>query len=192
MLNDYRLLPILPTAYAGSHCETMSGRLTGATVGERIVEAYKKAGLNRNQLSKQTHLDYATIIQWEQGKKNPRGDSLVLVATATGFSVDEILGLAPPPSAHLETDTSEGPAAYQAWVADGNLERFRVSPEAAELLKQAAGKLGLGPNELTQAALAFSQVNRGTFQESQAPEVQAAKERFAKGEGGRKVSLKKR
>lgn len=67
-------------------------KLVGATVGERVVEAYTRAGLNRNRLSKLTGIDYAQIIKWEKGEARPSPDSLAAVAAHTGVSVDDLMG----------------------------------------------------------------------------------------------------
>lgn len=76
----------------------MVGRLTGATMGQRIREAYVRAGLNRSQFSKLIGIDYAQIIQWEKDAAKPKSASLEAVATATGVSVDDLLGRGATPS----------------------------------------------------------------------------------------------
>ncbi len=68
-------------------------RLTGTTLGERLVEAYKNVGLNRNRLSKLLSIDYAAIMEWEKDNSMPMVGSLIAVAKATGYSLDELIGL---------------------------------------------------------------------------------------------------
>lgn len=51
------------------------------TIGERIVEAYEGAGLNRNQFAQALGTTYANVIRWEKGETRPKGDYLAKIAS---------------------------------------------------------------------------------------------------------------
>lgn len=106
-------------------------RLTAATVGLRIREAYLRAGLNRNRLSKLADLDYAQIMKLEKGTATARVDTLERIASVTGFSVADLLGEGPV----IALDVEE-PAAFADFVRlyGATLRPALTIEERAELL----------------------------------------------------------
>jgi transcriptional regulator with XRE-family HTH domain len=55
------------------------------TIGQRIKEARKKAGLIQKQLGEKMGVSYQTIAQWETGRRNPKGSTLAKIAAAIGM-----------------------------------------------------------------------------------------------------------
>ena len=51
-----------------------------ARVGERIVIAYKLAGLNRNQFAQRMGVAYPNVLRWEKGEQAPKGPFLRKIA----------------------------------------------------------------------------------------------------------------
>lgn len=104
--------------------------LTGATVGERIAEARKNAGMNRKQFVARLGVGYMTAYDWERGKYRPRTDSLEAIAAVTGYSMADILGsdepeMHPALAAFLATPFADG-------IAPDELERLRQYPWTGE------------------------------------------------------------
>ena len=62
------------------------------TVGERIRQIRKAAGLTQNQLAKKMNISYVNISQLENGRE-PKMDTLVRVASALGCRVEDLVGL---------------------------------------------------------------------------------------------------
>jgi transcriptional regulator with XRE-family HTH domain len=91
----------------------MVRRLTGATTGARVREAYVRANLNRNQLSKLADLDYAQIMKIERGEADPKVETLERIAHATGVTVGDLLGQDVPPSVVV----AEEPLAFREFAA---------------------------------------------------------------------------
>lgn len=93
--------------------------LTASHVGLRIREAYENAGLNRNQLSKRTGIDYGTLIEWERGIVVPRQDSLARVAREVGYSVEDLVG-----DARILPDPPASPYAhFYEWLESSETAR---------------------------------------------------------------------
>lgn len=82
----------MPTVSSEKPQRDAGAPLTGATVGDRIRNAYMRAGLNRSQLQRAMDVSYTTIIAWEKNTKDIRGSNLQRLSDVTGFSVDAILG----------------------------------------------------------------------------------------------------
>jgi transcriptional regulator with XRE-family HTH domain len=82
--------------------------------------------LNRNQFVKRSGLDYSSVNDWEKGDVAPRIDSLERVATATGYTVGELLG---EPEAKVERESTTAVTDF--------LEQMgaRVTPEHAAVLR---------------------------------------------------------
>lgn len=67
-------------------------RLAAPTLGKRIEEAYKNAGLNRTTFAKALGASYMSTYDWGRDKYAPRADYLQRIAEVTGYSVSELLG----------------------------------------------------------------------------------------------------
>lgn len=60
------------------------------TVGERIREARKKAGLTQKELGKKLGVAYQTLAQWENDLRNPKIETLMRIADALEVPFVEI------------------------------------------------------------------------------------------------------
>jgi transcriptional regulator with XRE-family HTH domain len=65
------------------------------TVGERIRAARKSAGLTQKKLGERMGASYATVQQWETGKRNPKIETLQRIASALGIKMFDLLPKAP-------------------------------------------------------------------------------------------------
>ena len=61
-------------------------------IGNRIAEARKKRGWNRNQLAKASSMSWANVVRYEDGENEPSAGKLLQVADALGVSADWLLG----------------------------------------------------------------------------------------------------
>lgn len=61
-------------------------------LGERIKEARKRKGFTQEQLANLCDLATITIRQYELGKREPRAEQLIAIATALGVSVAYLQG----------------------------------------------------------------------------------------------------
>lgn len=87
-------------------------------VGERIREAYLKAGYNRNRFARLIDVNYTTIYNWEKGVRLPSATSLEAIAAATGTSATSLLTGDPEAvsqSAHHSPQPGYLKAAEKAW-----------------------------------------------------------------------------
>lgn len=60
---------------------------------ERLKELRKEAGLSQDQLAKQVGLTHTAIGLWEQNKRTPNLDAVILLAQFFRVSLDYIAGL---------------------------------------------------------------------------------------------------
>lgn len=81
------------------------------SVGARIVDAYKSAGLNRNQFSQRIGTTYQHVIRWEKGNSAPKYEYLMKIASATGRSVHWIATGEEPAGV-----VTEPPPAFASWL----------------------------------------------------------------------------
>lgn len=65
------------------------------TVGERIRTARKIAGFTQAQLAEKSGVASISIHQYETGKRKPRLEQLLLIASALNISMSDLVGLAP-------------------------------------------------------------------------------------------------
>ena len=63
------------------------------TIGETIKQARIAAGLTQVELGKRLGLSKATVSQYENGKHNPKIETLQRIAAALGAEIGERLGL---------------------------------------------------------------------------------------------------
>lgn len=62
------------------------------SIAENLKKYRKKSGVSQDKLSKLADVTYNTIIKLESGAtKNPRVETLQLIAVALGVSVDDLL-----------------------------------------------------------------------------------------------------
>ncbi|MCM1234380.1 MAG: helix-turn-helix domain-containing protein [Ruminococcus flavefaciens] len=57
------------------------------TVGKRIKEARKKAGLTQKELGERLGISYQTVAQWENDLRNPKQETLQRIANALNISL---------------------------------------------------------------------------------------------------------
>jgi transcriptional regulator with XRE-family HTH domain len=84
---------------------------------------------NRNNLSKAMGVSNATLISWEKGINTPNRDSLIRLASLTGYTINELLGMVDP--------TIEPPNVERILVEIAKLSRediARVIRKATDLL----------------------------------------------------------
>ena len=62
------------------------------SIGEKIQEYRKKAGLTQQRLAECAGVATITIRQYESGKRQPRVGQLQKIANALGVSVSELIG----------------------------------------------------------------------------------------------------
>ena len=60
-------------------------------VGQRIAEARRARGLNRNQLATRLQTSWAAVNRWEKGRTYPSRDSIVRIARVLAVSVDQLV-----------------------------------------------------------------------------------------------------
>ena len=63
------------------------------TIGERIRQARKRAGLTQKQLGEVSGTSETTVKQYELGKRQPRIDQLQAIAAALEVEPWELMGL---------------------------------------------------------------------------------------------------
>lgn len=64
-----------------------------ASIGARIAQARKRAGLNRNQLARALGTSWQHVDHWEKGRTRPTLSSVRRLAELLAVSVDYLLGL---------------------------------------------------------------------------------------------------
>lgn len=65
------------------------------TIGEKIQEARKKAGISQLELSSKMNTKSAAISQWESNKRIPKTENLLKIADALEIGLGELLMLSP-------------------------------------------------------------------------------------------------
>lgn len=65
------------------------------TIGEKIREARKKAGMSQQELADKLEIKSAGISQWEKDKRTPKLQTMLRIADAIGISITELLALSP-------------------------------------------------------------------------------------------------
>ena len=66
------------------------------TVGERIKAARISAKMTQAELAKKLEISYVVISQYENGKRNPKLETLQKIADALEVPVSDLLGLPTP------------------------------------------------------------------------------------------------
>ena len=61
------------------------------TVGQRIREARKKAGLTQKELADKLGISYVGVSHWENGQRNPKLSTLARIADALSIPVIDLL-----------------------------------------------------------------------------------------------------
>ena len=69
-----------------------------ATFGDRLAAAREQSGLNQRQLADRLGVKTATIIAWEDDRKEPRANRLTMLSGILGISLSWLM-----------TGTGEGP-----------------------------------------------------------------------------------
>lgn len=127
-------------------------RLVATTLGERIVEAYKDAGLNRNQFAKRLGTVYHNVIRWEEGSV-PGPEYLSKIASITGVTVDWLLhGGAKPTTTQRDDESSAALEQFLAAFDPDDRER-PTDAEATWLRGLSFRELRLGGLEVTPSLL---------------------------------------
>lgn len=62
------------------------------TVGERIQEARKSAGMRQTDLAKKIGVAVVTIGQYERGRREPSLDTMQKIANALDVSISDLIG----------------------------------------------------------------------------------------------------
>lgn len=124
-------------------------RLEGRTVGERIRSAYILAGYNRSSFARRIDVHNTTIFSWEKGQKQISDANLEAVASATGYSENELRGREPSaaPPASGGTLYPAAFAAFQQQAAELCAARGWLPPTEAELAEVSQLRLGLRAGE---------------------------------------------
>ena len=73
-------------------CGIIQNGVIKVTIGERIREARKNAGLTQAQLAESSGVAAISIHQYEAGKREPRIEQLCRVADTLGVSIQYLLG----------------------------------------------------------------------------------------------------
>lgn len=90
-------------------------------IGERLKEARKKSGLTQKQLAERLNVTYVNIAQWENGRRNPKIETLRRIAAALNMSLPELIDSPP-----ARTSTPESRAAFEekASLEPGALDKM--------------------------------------------------------------------
>lgn len=102
-------------------------------ISNRIRELIEDSGLTLRELEKQIGVNNATLSQWQQGRKKPHLDSLLLLAEYFDVSGDWILGI---------SDTKKADTSVR-----GASELTRLSSKAVETLSTKPTFKPLSPEE---------------------------------------------
>jgi transcriptional regulator with XRE-family HTH domain len=78
--------------YAQNPSMPSKPRLLSATLGGRIEEAFRNAGMSRMAFARAVGASYPATYDWTGDKFAPRADTLQRIAAATGYSATELLG----------------------------------------------------------------------------------------------------
>ena len=63
------------------------------TIGERIAELRRAAGLSQEQLAELLEVSRQAISKWEKGQTQPEADRLPRICAVLGITSDELLGM---------------------------------------------------------------------------------------------------
>lgn len=63
------------------------------TIGERIKQARKNAGLTQKKLGEKLGISYQTVAQWENNLRHPKLETLQKIAGALNISVEDLFGV---------------------------------------------------------------------------------------------------
>ena len=88
-----------------AYCTVMNATLQ-LSVGHRIAQARRKAGLTQVELAKRLGVTQQAITFWERQAPAPRAEMLSKLSEVLDISIDELLGIAPRPN----TSGKKGPA----------------------------------------------------------------------------------
>lgn len=93
---------------------SVRGPVQGATIGERIDEAAKRAGITTQQLASAAGVTWPAAKRWRMGESVPKSENLHAIARVCGVTTEELLGILDgqePPfaawGAFLETPTGQ-------------------------------------------------------------------------------------
>ncbi len=63
------------------------------TFPERLKELRIERGLSQRELAKETHLSQSAIVHWENNRRVPSADVIIVFAQFFGVSADYLLGM---------------------------------------------------------------------------------------------------
>src|SRR5207244_537288 len=80
--------------------------------GERLQALRKRLGMSQHKLADVSGLSVRSLMNWEQGSREPLASAVVRLAEALGVSTDVLLGVVPMPTDAPGTpaDDAEAPA----------------------------------------------------------------------------------
>ncbi|MCM1223299.1 MAG: helix-turn-helix domain-containing protein [Lachnospiraceae bacterium] len=102
------------------------------TIGEKIQEARKKAGISQLELAARMNTKSAAISQWEGNKRIPKSENMIKIADALGTEIAELLML--PPEINRERVRR---AAYAVCEAGKQLESCKQDGASADAVAEA-------------------------------------------------------
>ena len=103
------------------------------TVGERIRNARKNAGLTQKQLGEKCGIAEPTIRRYELGKLNPKYETLQKIATALDVPITELLGI--PPARAVDPNETTEQREKRLGLKPGTFDRL-LTPEGAKKLEK--------------------------------------------------------
>ena len=103
-------------------------------IGKRMVAAYERAGLNRNQFARAGGFSYQQVMDWESGEKVPTLAMASKIADALGIAVSELLG----EETRYESIEPKrpDPPGWDAYIAQYQ-PIYQLSPDLLEMLRNA-------------------------------------------------------
>ena len=63
------------------------------TIGQRIRDARKNAGMTQTELAKKLNIPFQSISQWERDLRNPKFDTIQRIADALGIHPFDLMGI---------------------------------------------------------------------------------------------------
>ena len=127
-----------------------------ASIGARVAEARKRAGLNRNQLARALGTSWQHVDHWEKGRTRPTLSSVRRLSELLGVSVDYLLGLRGTPDLArsstverflAELAPSDLSADEEQWLRSAPIDDDAASPnDYLALLERlrGVGQVGVG------------------------------------------------
>ncbi len=97
------------------------------TIGQRIKEARKNAGMTQKQLADMMGIPFQSVSQWERDLRKPKFETLEKIATVLGVNVTELWMdryLDHPPTLHFIT-TVDKLSEYASYSLDKEYQKRR-------------------------------------------------------------------